>query len=546
MGKFVDLIRKKLGLEPERKLTVTGNIPNKVVVNRNVMREQGGYPVPVIPTVGARDKQGKKTSLAPDVPAHLVSPDEAGDVGLDSSLINDKNVELERRKNLKRQYQNGIIEGIDEPKPMGSYGTFTTTPVPPVRLKTKRVKAEGLFAADIASGDTGEAGNPNQSMDQLNGPTHPIDPKFVKKKVMKEKTEQLNELSPETLASYKEKAVKSAKAADARGDFALGHKRFKGVVQATKKQFKKDLEPKNEDLDEGIVKTVVRSLTGRAEAARRAKTHYDQGDDIWGGDEGKKFRRNYKAARNYDRIATGNRSVKFGTRKNEEVSLREHVQSIISEAKKYYTVPTDTPIIFGRNHPDPKAREHSKKWHEIQREMNRNAGMSNTQLKNNPNAPYEYARLAAEADHHQKEFNKRMQELKGLSEAKGRGADSKGLYRPTEQGAGLTRKGAKHYGVKTAVTTPPSKLDPKGKAAKRRKSFCARMGGMPGPMKDEKGRPTRKAMSLRRWNCEANEVLMTLIEAKKMKGKDPCWDNYEMVGTKQKNGREVPNCVPKK
>lgn len=83
-----------------------------------------------------------------------------------------------------------------------------------------------------------------------------------------------------------------------------------------------------------------------------------------------------------------------------------------------------------------------------------------------------------------------------------RGADSKGLYRPTEKGAGLTRKGAKKFGVKTAVTTPPSKLDPKGKAAKRRKSFCARMSGMKGPMKDEKGRPTRKAMSLRRWNCE--------------------------------------------
>jgi hypothetical protein len=83
-----------------------------------------------------------------------------------------------------------------------------------------------------------------------------------------------------------------------------------------------------------------------------------------------------------------------------------------------------------------------------------------------------------------------------------RGADSKGLYRSTESGAGLTRKGAKKFGIKTAVTTPPSKLDPKGKAAKRRKSFCARMGGMEGPMKDEKGRPTRKAMSLRRWNCE--------------------------------------------
>lgn len=91
---------------------------------------------------------------------------------------------------------------------------------------------------------------------------------------------------------------------------------------------------------------------------------------------------------------------------------------------------------------------------------------------------------------------------KGDQQLNERGADSKGLYRPTEKGAGLTRKGAKHFGVKTAVTTPPSKLKPGSKAAKRRKSFCARMGGMKGPMKDEKGRPTRKAMSLRRWNCE--------------------------------------------
>lgn len=83
-----------------------------------------------------------------------------------------------------------------------------------------------------------------------------------------------------------------------------------------------------------------------------------------------------------------------------------------------------------------------------------------------------------------------------------RGEDKKGYFRSTESGAGITRKGAKAMGIKTAVTTPPSKLDPKGEAAGRRRSFCARMGGMKGPMKDEKGRPTRKAMSLRRWHCE--------------------------------------------
>lgn len=101
-------------------------------------------------------------------------------------------------------------------------------------------------------------------------------------------------------------------------------------------------------------------------------------------------------------------------------------------------------------------------------------------------------------------FDKINTELANLEEddkPNKRGDDSKGHYRPTEDGAGMTRKGAKAAGVKTAVTTPPSKLDPDGKAAKRRKSFCARMGGMKGPMKDEKGRPTRKAMSLKRWNC---------------------------------------------
>ena len=81
-----------------------------------------------------------------------------------------------------------------------------------------------------------------------------------------------------------------------------------------------------------------------------------------------------------------------------------------------------------------------------------------------------------------------------------RGADSEGLYRSTESGAGLTRKGAKRFGIQTAV---PGKVKRGSKAAKRRKSFCARMGGMPGPMKDEKGRPTRKAASLRRWRCRS-------------------------------------------
>ena len=39
------------------------------------------------------------------------------------------------------------------------------------------------------------------------------------------------------------------------------------------------------------------------------------------------------------------------------------------------------------------------------------------------------------------------------------------------------------------------------KAASRRKSFCARTGGMPGPMIGDNGKPTRKALALRKWDC---------------------------------------------
>ena len=74
-----------------------------------------------------------------------------------------------------------------------------------------------------------------------------------------------------------------------------------------------------------------------------------------------------------------------------------------------------------------------------------------------------------------------------------------GHKRSTESGAGLTAKGVAKYRrqnpgskLKTAVTTPPSKLKPGSKAANRRKSFCARSRGWTG----ERGKAAR-----RRWNC---------------------------------------------
>ena len=73
---------------------------------------------------------------------------------------------------------------------------------------------------------------------------------------------------------------------------------------------------------------------------------------------------------------------------------------------------------------------------------------------------------------------------------------------PVSKGAGLTAKGCAKYNRATGSKLKPPAPNPKTKKdAGRKKSFCARMSGMPGPMKDSKGRPTRKAASLRRWGC---------------------------------------------
>jgi len=89
-----------------------------------------------------------------------------------------------------------------------------------------------------------------------------------------------------------------------------------------------------------------------------------------------------------------------------------------------------------------------------------------------------------------------MPRKKGVSLSVGRGEKSKK--------GGLTAKGRKKYNAATgsnlkAPVTKKKNLTPKERA--RRKSFCARMSGMPGPLKDKKGRPTRKALALKRWRC---------------------------------------------
>jgi hypothetical protein len=62
---------------------------------------------------------------------------------------------------------------------------------------------------------------------------------------------------------------------------------------------------------------------------------------------------------------------------------------------------------------------------------------------------------------------------------------------------GLNAKGRAYYNSKTGSNLKA----PQPEGGARKKSFCARMSGVKGPMKDEKGNPTRKALALRKWKC---------------------------------------------
>ena len=88
-----------------------------------------------------------------------------------------------------------------------------------------------------------------------------------------------------------------------------------------------------------------------------------------------------------------------------------------------------------------------------------------------------------------------MPRKKGVSLSVGRGEKSRK--------GGLTAKGRAKYNRATGsnLQAPVTEKSPTGKRAARRKSFCASMKGVKGPMKDSKGRPTRKALALKRWRC---------------------------------------------
>ena len=94
-------------------------------------------------------------------------------------------------------------------------------------------------------------------------------------------------------------------------------------------------------------------------------------------------------------------------------------------------------------------------------------------------------------------------------------ARNKKNFRSTKSGAGMTRAGVAAYRrmnpgskLKTAVT---GKVKPGSKAAKRRKSFCARSAGqMKKFPKAAKNPNSRLRQARRRWKCLRQAILQAL------------------------------------
>jgi len=210
-------------------------------------------------------------------------------------------------------------------------------------------------------------------------------------------------------------------------------------------------------------------------------------------------RRKRKADPSTDRPGTGNKPINVSNRIGEEV-LNEcwatHVQkgykmkggkrvpncvprneeTIMKSFKSYVSEAKDEDFLNKMN-PEPTAKEMDAALKDKEYEKKLDAIRAKKKKKNE----------SVELD----EKSAAWQRKAGKNKEGGLNAAGRKSYERENPGSDL----------KAPVSAAQAKKSKGGKAAKRRKSFCARMGGMPGPMKDEKGRPTRKALALRKWDC---------------------------------------------
>ena len=96
---------------------------------------------------------------------------------------------------------------------------------------------------------------------------------------------------------------------------------------------------------------------------------------------------------------------------------------------------------------------------------------------------------------------------------------------------------------------------PQPEGGSRKASFCARMKGMKEKLTSSATAhdpDSRINKSLRKWKCDSDSIKedigkicdSILDYAQSIPDEDPCWQGFTQYGMKEKNGKQVPNCVP--
>ena len=194
----------------------------------------------------------------------------------------------------------------------------------------------------------------------------------------------------------------------------------------------------------------------------------------------------------------------------EQVDEAVNLSSLLRDKEGYYRLSIKSPkkkVSIFVDHEAPDRDSQTLVYIEVNGKEKLGKEVSSSELKKIlktylDDAKREGARVSvAERGHPDDPFNEEVEQVDEKSAAWQR---KEGKNRE----GGLNAAGRRSYerenpgsDLKAPVSAAQAKKSKGGKAAKRRKSFCARMGGMPGPMKDEKGRPTRKALALRKWDC---------------------------------------------
>ena len=150
-------------------------------------------------------------------------------------------------------------------------------------------------------------------------------PEWYKKKYghVKEEVEQLDELSPETLQSYKDKAKDSAEAATAKGDSGKSLKRWTGHMKATGKQIEKTTANirkalNREEVEQIDEKNVPTSPEKWSKAKAQAKAKFDVYPSAYA---------NGWAAKKYKEMGGGWKSVSEGYFSDKDIEDQENARN---------------------------------------------------------------------------------------------------------------------------------------------------------------------------------------------------------------------------